>query len=186
MSSRVQTNASRFILIAVLLSGAPVFCQKSNSHTSAKPASPLAVARTQLAKNDLKSAEDSIWKVLSSDPNNSEGLLLLGVVRGEQQRNSEAEALFQRVIQLSPGSAPARVYLGKIYLTENKLPEATEQYKEAQKLDPQNVDVKVTLARLYAAAGEFSAGLAALDAIPSARFPAEGVPVKVGCLLALG
>jgi len=171
--------------MAALLSGAPVFCQKSNSHTSAKPVSPLAAARTQLAKNDLKSAEDSIWKVLSSDPNNSEGLLLLAVVRGEQQRYSEAEALFQRVIQLSPGSAPAREYLGKIYLTENKLPEATEQYKEALKLDPQNVEVKVTLARLYAAAGEFSAGLAALDAIPSARFPAEGVPVKIGCLLAL-
>ncbi len=186
MSSRVQTNAARFILIAVLLSGAPVFCQKSNSHPNTKPASPLAAARTQLAKNDLKSAEDSIWKVLSSDPNNSQGLLLLGVVRGEQQRYPEAEALFQRVIQLSPGSAPARVYLGKIYLTENKLPEATEQYKEAQKLDPQNVEVKVTLARLHAAAGEFSEGLAVLDAIPGARLPAEGVPIKIGCLLALG
>src|SRR5437899_10197407 len=112
MSSRVQTNASRFILIAVLLSGAPVFCQKSNSHPSTKPASPLAAARTQLAKNDLKSAEDSIWKVLSSDPNNSEGLLLLGVVRGEQQRYSEEDALLQRVLQLRQGSGPAIQYLG--------------------------------------------------------------------------
>src|SRR5260370_21339960 len=139
MSSRVQTSASYFILIAALLTGSHVFCQKSNSHTSAKAASPLADARRLLAKNDLKSAEDSIWKVLSSDPNNSAGLLLLGVVRGEQQRNSEAEDLFQRVRQLPPTSSLARVYLAKIYLTENKLPETTRQYKEAQKIHPQNM-----------------------------------------------
>jgi tetratricopeptide (TPR) repeat protein len=185
MSSRGRTSSSYLTLAAVLLAGVLAVSQQTKTNAGSRPSSVLAKARVQLSKHDLKSAEDSLWSVLNSDPNNSEALLLLGLVRGEQQRYPEAEALFQRAGQLNPRSAPVRVYLGKIYLTENKLPEATEQYKQARELDPQNVEVKVTLARLFAAAGQFSDALATLDAIPSARYPVEGIPVKIGCLLAL-
>jgi len=184
MSSRVPISAFLILIAALLFIVVPGSSQQAKSNAGSK--SPLAAARAQLSKHDLKSAEDYLWPILSSDPNNSEALLLLGIIRGEQQRYSEAEALFQRVGQLDARSAKARVLLGTIYLAENKIPEATEQYKQARELDPQNVEVSVTLARLYAAAGQFSDALATLDAIPGARFPVEGIPVKIGCLLALG
>jgi len=186
MSSRVLTNALLILVAAVLLLGVPGVCQQGKPHASPKTSSPLAAARIQFAKHDLKSAEDSLWAILSSDPNNSEALLLLGMVRGEQQRYPEAETLFQRVGQLDPRSAQARVFLGKIYLSENKIPEATEQYKQALEIEPQNIEVKLTLAKLDAAAGQFSDALTTLDAIPGVRFPVEGIPLKIGCFLALG
>src|ERR1700746_1312081 len=108
MSSRVPINLVVFFLVALLLAN---FAVGQSSKTRTKPASPLAQAKAELAKHELKSAEDSIWKVLSSDPNNPEALLLLGMVRGEQQRLSEAETLFQRVVELDPKSASGHLYL---------------------------------------------------------------------------
>jgi tetratricopeptide (TPR) repeat protein len=183
MSSRVRIS-----VLAIILGSAPLVALASaqGSKSNAKPASPLAEAKVQLSKHDLKAAEDSIWKVLSSGPNNAEALLLLGIVRGEQQRYPEAETLFQRVVQLDPKSATAHLNLGKTYSTENKIPEATEQYQQAENLAPQNVEVRVTLARLYAAGGQFAEAMSTLDGIPPARLPVEAVPIKVGSLLALG
>jgi superkiller protein 3 len=172
----------------VLIAAATLLSVGTGSGQASKPQlrSPLAQAKVQLSKHDLKSAEDSVWKVLTSDPANPEALLLLGVIRDEQQRFPEAEAVLQKAAQLDPKSAPAHIYLGKTYLAENKLPEATGQYKEAHQLAPQNVEVQVTLARLYAANGDFSSALTTLSSIPSGQLPPEGVPVKVGSLLAVG
>ncbi|HZP18396.1 MAG TPA: tetratricopeptide repeat protein, partial [Terriglobales bacterium] len=179
MSGRAPISFS--VLLAILLGGPVVLGQ-----AKPRPASPLAQAKAQLAQHDLKSAEDSIWKVLSADPNNAEALLLLGVVRGEQQRFPEAETLFQRAVQVDPSSVSAHIYLGKTYLTENKLAEATGQYQQARQLAPRNVEVNVTLAKLYAADGKFQAALDALNSVPAARLPAEAIPIRVGSLLALG
>ena len=182
MSSRVPTSVLCLSCAVVLLFAQTIAGQSKKASSP----SPLKLAQTQIAKHDLKSAEDTIWTVLSADPNSADALLLLGTIRAEQQRYSEAETLFQRVVQLEPNSAPSRIDLGKTYLTENKLPDAIEQYQAAEKLAPQNVEVRVTLGRLYASNGEFASALTTLDAIPSARFPVEATPIRVGCLLALG
>jgi tetratricopeptide (TPR) repeat protein len=184
MSSRGRISVVGLLVIATSLLGSPGFGQVSKSH--AGHTAPLTQAKAQLARHDLKSAEDSVWQVLSSDPNNAEALLLLGVIRDQQQRYAEAEAVLQKAAQLDPKSAPAHIYLGKTYLTENKLPESIEQYKQAEQLAPQSVEIRVTLAKLYAASGDFSSAMTALDAIPPARLPAEAIPVKVGSLLAVG
>src|SRR6266550_72115 len=108
MSSRVPISACLILIAVLLFIVVPGFSQQAKSSADSKSKSPLAAARTHLSRHDLKSAEDSLWAILSSDPNNSEALLLLGMVRGEQQRYPEAEALFQRVGQLDPRSAKAR------------------------------------------------------------------------------
>lgn len=184
MNSRGRISGVVRLAAAALLLLAVVFGQATPSHVGTK--SPLTEAKAQLAKHDLKSAEDSVWKVLSSDPTNAEALLLLGVIRDEQQRYPEAQAVLQKAAQLDPKSAPAHIYLGKTYLSEDKLADAVEQYKQAQELAPKNVEVRVTLARLYAASGDFSSAMIALNGIPSARLPAEAIPIKVGSLLATG
>src|SRR5579864_708701 len=182
MSSRVRIKALHFFVTAGMLLSAAAHAQSAKSHS----ASPLAEAKAQLARHELKSAEDSIWQVLASDPNNSEAILLLGDVRAEQGRYSEAETLFQRVVQLDSSGTPGHIALGKTYLAEDKLAPALEQYKAAEQLAPENLDVRVTLARLYAATGDCSLAMTSLQAIPAAHFPAEAIPVKVGCLLAGG
>jgi len=118
MSSRSRINPRKLMVISALLTANFVWCQ-STSHRVV-PASPLTQARAQVAKHDLQSAENSIWQVLSSDPNNADALLLLGMVRSDQQRFAEAETLFNRVLQLDPNSAAAHLNLGKSYLAEKK------------------------------------------------------------------
>ena len=151
-----------------------------------QPSSALIQAKAQLAKHEFTAAEASVWKVLSNDSNNVEGLLLLGEIRASQERLAEAETLFQRVVQLDPKSFSARLSLAKAYLADNKLPDASEQYKAAEELAPQNIEVRVTLARLQAAAGDFANALATLDRIPAAKLPTEAVPIKVGALASMG
>ena len=183
MSSRARTK-----FIGVTLSVTALFSAlgAQSARSNSTPFAPLAEAKAQLAKHDLKLAEGSIWRVLSSDPNNAEGILLLGMVRAEQQRFPEAETLLQRVVQLNPTGAAGHIALGKTYLAEEKLTPALEQYKEAAQIAPDNVDVQITLARLYAATGDCPLAMTSLNAVPSAHFPVEAIPVRAGCLLALG
>src|ERR1700730_8364990 len=100
----------RLIVASVLLSATTVAQtptsprQSSSGHSSAGHSSPLATAKAALAKGDLDGADKTLLSLLSSEPNNQEGLLLLGVLRGRQQRYSEAEVLFRRVLQLDAKS----------------------------------------------------------------------------------
>jgi tetratricopeptide (TPR) repeat protein len=184
MNSHARISFAGLVWIGAMLFSGVAFSQNTRSHPSS--VSPLAQAKVQLAKHDLKSAEESIWQVLSSNPTNAESILLLGTVRAEQQRYSEAEKLFSRVVELDPKVAAGHIALGKTYLAEDKIAPALEQYKEAEQLAPDNTDVRVTTARLYAATGDCALAMMSLDAIPSASFPAEAVPIKAGCLLAFG
>lgn len=183
MSSRGRIRLVWFA-IAILPACSAGFGQTPKPHAGVK--SPLLQAKAALAKHDLQSAEASVWTVLSSDPNNSEGLLLLGVIRDEQQRFPEAEAVLQRAVQLDAKSTAGHIYLAKTYLAENKLPESMQEYKLAEDLSPQNAEVRVNLARLYAASGDFASAVTTLKAIPASRLPSEALPVEVGSLVATG
>lgn len=182
MSSRVRTDFAPAVLLVVLLAHSSA----QTPGTRAASAAPLKQAKIELSRHEFGPAEAHIWQVLSSQPNNTEGLFLLALVRAEQQRYAEAQTLFQRVLQLEPNSAEAHLNLGKTYLAENQIPEATEEYQKAEQLAPRSVEVRVTLSRLYAANGEFSSALTTLDGIPAGRLPQEAIPIKAGCLLALG
>src|SRR5438552_2312902 len=157
MSSRARIKFRKLVVISALLTANFTWCQSTRRHVV--PASPLTQARAQIAKHDLQAAENSIWQVLSADPNNSDALLLLGTVRSDQQRFAEAETLFNRVLQLDPNSAAAHLNLGKCYLAEKKLANAMDEYQKAGHLLPHDVEVHVTLAKLYAANGEFASAL---------------------------
>ena len=147
---------------------------------------PLDAARAQLAKSDLEGAEHTLWQVLNADANNHEALALLAVVRGRQQRYAEAESLFRRVVELDPKSPTAHVNLAGALVAEDKFDEAIGEYKQAQVLAPQNYAVRLELARLQSAQGQYGEALANLESVPKASLPLAALPLKAGCLLALG
>jgi len=160
--------------------------QKIASKSPPTTSSALVQARQQFARHDYNAAEESVWKVLNADPQNADALTLLGTIRIQQKRASEAESLFQRVVQLNPKSFSGRLELGRILVAEGKVPEAIEQFRQAQELEPANVEARVTLARLYAVAGEFASALSNLEPLGESRLPREAISVKVAALLALG
>ena len=81
-----QNKTSWRIHIRVWLSLAVCCTSFVWPQTSAvKPASSLAAARAKVSRGELESAERTLWSVLSGDPNQSEALTLLGVIRGPLQ-----------------------------------------------------------------------------------------------------
>jgi tetratricopeptide (TPR) repeat protein len=154
----------------------------SPTHTS----STFATAKAQLARGDLQNAETSLWSVLSLNPNDKEALMLLGIIRGRQQRYPEAESLFRRLLQIDPKSLVVHRNLASALVAQDKVDEAIKQYEQAESLAPEDSDLKLELARLYAGSGQFTRVLSILEAIPQNQFPGAGIPVKAASLLALG
>src|SRR5713101_9775120 len=151
-----------------------------------KSASPLSTAKAQLARGDLNSVEGTLWGILASEPANEQALLMLGVVRGRQQRYTEAEALFRRVLQLNPKSIVASRNLAGALLAQDKPDDAIQQYNQAIQLSPQDSDLKIEVAKLDLARGNFAGALLTLDTIKAAQFPPTAVPLKAASLLGVG
>lgn len=179
--------SNRISWITVLLAGsalcsASVGPQKGPTSST----SPVATARVEISRGQLDAAEKTLWTVLSSNPNASEALTLLGIVRGRQKRYAEAEALFRRVLQLDPKSLVAHRNLAEALIAQNKPDAALEEYEEVVKLAPQDYSAKLELARLYLGRGEFAEALSNLAGIPKDHFPPDAIPAQAAALLGLG
>ena len=174
-------------VILVLFAGLPVLCPIDSWPQARKTtaASPITVAKSEISRGQLDDAEKNLWNVLASDPNQPEGLTLLGIVRELQKRYPEAEALLRRVLQLDSKSVAAHRDLARILVVENKPDAALAEYERLVELAPEDNEPKVGLARLYVARGRFDDALSVLDRIPQSRFPSEGIPPKAASLLAL-
>jgi superkiller protein 3 len=117
---------------------------------------------------------------------NQDALTMLGVVRGQQHRYAEAEALFRRVLQLNPKSIGACRNLAGVLLAQDKPDEALAEYKRAIDLSPQEVGLKLDAVQIELARGNFADALTVLNGIKPERFPPSAVPFKAAALLGLG
>ena len=149
------------------------------------PASAIATAQAQLKAGDLAAANDTLLTLLSSQPDNTQALLLLGTVRGHQERFAEAEVLLQRVLRSEPDSLIAHRNLAYALLSQNKLPEAAAQYDMAATLDPRDIELKVSSAQVRVRLAQFDAALQVLASIPATKLSLSAVPVKAAALLGL-
>ena len=165
---------------------APPFAGAQKTVPRTKSASPLSTAKAQLARGDLDSVESTLWTILASEPANEQALLMLGVVRGRQQRYGEAEALFRRVLQLNPRSIVASRNLAGALLAQDKADDAIRQYNQAIQLSPQDSDLKIEVAKLNLGRGDFAGALSTLETIKPDRFPPSAVPLKAASLLGVG
>lgn len=152
----------------------------------AEPSSTLALAKADLSRGELDNAEGKLWTILSSEPNQTEALTLLGVIRGRQKRYAEAEAVLRHALQLDPKSAVAARNLANALTAENKPDEAIKVYEDLTKLAPRDIPAKIDLAHLYLSREKFGEALSTLDAIPVDHFPSNAIPAKAASLLGLG
>jgi tetratricopeptide (TPR) repeat protein len=170
------------LLVLILLS----LPSDLKSQTAVSAPSPLAKARALIERGQLQEAETDLWTVLSANPADEQALLLLGMVRQQQERGAEAEALFRRVLEINPKSARAEESLAALLAGENKVEEAIQHYEKAAGLSPLTAAAAVTLGRLYVKSGKFGAALSTLDALPQSRRLAAATPVQAAALIGLG
>ncbi len=182
----MQSNKIKWI--AVLLAGSAALCSASLPPQEGRTTStsPVATARVEISRGQLDAAEKTLWTVLSYNPNDSDALTLLGIVRGRQKRYAETEALFRRVLQLEPKSLVAHRNLAEALMAQNKPEAALEEYKEVVKLAPQDYAAKLELAHLYLGRGEFAEALSNLASIPKDHLPLDAIPTQAAALLGMG
>ncbi len=133
---------SGWLSVALLAASLPTHAQVPASDT----ASLLQDAGRAMAAGDLASAEEKLQWILHRSPDNYRALDLLGIVRAQQQRNSEAENIFQRVIKTKPDYASAHIDLGLLYIQMGEAEKAIAQLEEGLRLAPDRADATAALA----------------------------------------
>lgn len=78
--------------------------------------------------------------IIAAEPENSEALYNLGLVRYHQESFAEAEACFRQAVRSNPANADAHFNLGRLLRQMNRLPEAAAAYLEAVEADPEDVE----------------------------------------------
>lgn len=159
MSSRslVGTTLRHRIALCLALSTlffpfSPAVARSQTASTSSSvPASVPSIkdAAAALAAGDLKRAENELQAILQAAPSNVHALNLLAIVRAEQKRYSEAEALFKQAIAIQPDFAGSQAGLGLLYaqMGENDL--AVAPLQAALRVDPGRTDVRAVLISIW-------------------------------------
>ena len=146
----------------------------------------LASVREQISRHDYASAEATLWAILSREPDNKQALFLLGKIRFEQDRLSEAEALFRRAVQIDPADHEAVRELCSVLAREEKDDQALEILRSAIKDRPADRSLRIQLARVYVDQKKYSDAASELQDVSSGRLPPDALPLQAAVLLAKG
>jgi tetratricopeptide (TPR) repeat protein len=132
------------LLILVTLLGS---AQGQSSTQSITPT--VREAAADLAAGDSSQAEQKLHAILQSSPYDVHALNLLGIIRAQQKREPEAEALFRQAIAIQPNYVGALAGLGLLYLQMGKDNLAIAPLRECLRLDPGRKDARVALISIW-------------------------------------
>ena len=99
-------------------------------------------------------ARQTYLQVLQIEPDNADGLHLLGMLEGQFGSRDTAVALITRAIEVKPEEAMFHNNLGNVHFVANRLPEAERSYRRAVELDPARYDALNNLAVLLGRKGD--------------------------------
>lgn len=138
-------------------------------------------ARTRIAElirhGQLPAAEQQLWDVLTTHPDEVWALELMGELRVRQKRSQEAESLFHRALDLDPSSLEAQRSLASLYQSEGKAAKAVAAYETILKTVPHDRDANLQLGTLYEQTGKYQDSVEAVERIPVASRPPEVLPL---------
>lgn len=131
---------------------------------------------TLIAKNRLEEAENRLWTILTSNPDDLRALDQMARVRVLQHRGAEARALYQHVLNIKQGDLEALRGLGEIARNDGKNQDAVQYFEQLAKLAPKDAEANQALTTLYSQSREFEKSLAAADRLPRGARPPELFP----------
>ncbi|HEY2009497.1 MAG TPA: tetratricopeptide repeat protein [Rhizomicrobium sp.] len=106
---------------------------------------------------DLASAEQLYHEVLILHPDNFDARHLLGVLRAQQGRHDDAQALIQRALSLRPGDPQGLASLGKVQMALGDFTGALKSYDRALASHPGNPDLLYARGNALREAGDLAA-----------------------------
>ncbi|HEX4159409.1 MAG TPA: tetratricopeptide repeat protein [Rhizomicrobium sp.] len=112
----------------------------------------LEAALRHLNRGELSEAEN-LLRPLAIIPI-ADALQLLGVIRGMQGQNAEAESFYRQSLQLSPAQPQIHHNLGILLRSQGRLDEAIGYLREAIRLKPNYAEAHLSLALAHSAKGD--------------------------------
>lgn len=83
-------------------------------------------------------AEETLRELLALEPDNTDALYNLALVKGMQKDREAQQNLLDRVIALDPGYSQAHATLGEMLLEDRKLDQARREFEQSIAGDPDN------------------------------------------------
>src|SRR5690348_5924212 len=87
-----------------------------------------------LNRNEFVAAEAALDRVLTEQPGEADALQLMGVLRRQQNRGSEAEPFYRRAIAANPNMPHVYHNLGNLLRSQGRHEEAAECQRAALRL----------------------------------------------------
>jgi Tfp pilus assembly protein PilF len=106
------------------------------------------MALLELKQNHLHEADTEAAAILHKAPENTDALLISGLVAWRQSRLADAQRIFSRGAALDDRRADFHAFLGRIAEAQRRPQDALEQYEKALTLEPGDADVADRAARL--------------------------------------
>ncbi|MEI9990400.1 MAG: tetratricopeptide repeat protein [Rhizomicrobium sp.] len=118
-------------------------------------AEPIAQAINLIRQGLWELAERVLGQLLSVRPFEPDGLQLMGLVRANQSRLSEAEALYRRSLALRPKQPNVMTNLGRLLAGTGRAEEGIVLLRAASRADPNNADTLLVLGQVQHGLGDF-------------------------------
>jgi tetratricopeptide (TPR) repeat protein len=117
------------------------------------PENLLEQAKESLEKGDVRLAEEKLRNLLVFEPENREGLLILGDIFYASRRYLEAEVVFRRLLKLDPEKASIYNSLGASLAKQKKFDEAIKVTEKALIYEPNSPVAYLNLSGMHSVAG---------------------------------
>lgn len=108
----------------------------------------------------MKDAEDFYRRALKADPDNPDGLHLLGIVVNAGGRTDEAMELLERAVRAAPDNADFSNNLGQVYKAAGRNEDAADAYRDAIAANPNFSDAHNNLGNALAAMDDTESAIA--------------------------
>jgi Tfp pilus assembly protein PilF len=131
----------RLIFVFALLVGSVLPAQQGRT--------PMLDEATQAyQQGKTAEAEQILTTILKKQPDETEALLLMGIVLDAEQRYPDAESYYRRVLRIAPASAQLFNNVGNHYLASGDRNHARDMYLKAIAADSHHVNANLQLAQM--------------------------------------
>ena len=114
-------------------------------------------------RGDLRTAEESLQKVLADQPTHLNALQMLGIINAQRGRPAEAEQLFARALAVQPDDPSIHNNRANVLCVLRRYDEAAQHFERAIALNPVYPDAHSNLGKALLDQGQTGAALPHFD-----------------------
>ncbi|CAA9384461.1 MAG: hypothetical protein AVDCRST_MAG74-737 [uncultured Pyrinomonadaceae bacterium] len=146
----------------------------------------LAKFEKSIEQKNYAAIERDLLDYAIANPQDAKAFELLGRLRFEQNRLSEAKSLYQKALSLDANSASAKINLAVINFQTGNAAQAVSELNEIADRDVSNGALRLKLAQAFALVGDCGKALSNVEKLDAKIKNADALPLRAECYLQSG